>query len=160
MKTSLKMLAAAAAIAIAPVSASALTFGSDLAAGDTYNVTDGSQGLVAVAVNPEAAGNFSINVTNNAASTWTFSFGEIYLNNSFPGGSFSFEPGGVTATGPFSVALAAGQTYTLTVFYDALSAGDVLGARLNAVPLPAGIILLMSALGLTAVMRKRRTLTA
>lgn len=156
----MKTTVAAAAIALLPGIASALSFaGSVMVPGGTYNVTDPQGQLAAVAIADEAAGSFSFDVTNNTSSTWTFTFGDTYINNSLPGGTFSM--GSVVgATGPFSVALAAGETQTLTVFYDDVERGDVLGARFSAVPLPAGVLLMLSALGGLAFMGRRRSAAA
>lgn len=157
MFKSAKNIALAAALAAAPLSASALSFYGDVAPGDTYNFTDGQQSLVAVAVNDEAAGSFSFDVTNNTASTWTFLFGIPFLNNNLTNGSFSFGPDITNETGSFTQAVAAGDTVTLTVFYDDLFGGDNnLGAVFSAVPLPAGLVLLLSALGIAGVMRSSR----
>lgn len=157
---SLKTMALVSAIALAaPMSASALGFYGDVGAGDTYNFSDGQQTIVAQALRAEAAGSFSFDITNDQASVWTYNFGVPFLNNSLPNGLFitaSTSTGPVTSTGPFSLALNSGETSTITVNYSALSRGDVLGARFSAVPLPAGIVLLLSALGLTALLRGRK----
>ncbi|MDA7422761.1 VPLPA-CTERM sorting domain-containing protein [Tritonibacter multivorans] len=151
----MKTTVAAAALALLPGIASALSFAGTVAPGSTYNVTDPQGQLVAVGIADEVGGSFSFDVTNNGASTWNFTFGDTFLNNSLPGATFSM--GSVVgATGPFSVALAAGETQTLTVFYDDVVRGDVLGARFSAVPLPAGVLLMLSALGGLAVMGRRR----
>ena len=160
MIKTLKYCSFAAALAFAPISASALGFFGDIGAGDTYNFSSGEQTMVAQAINPEAAGSFSFDVMNDRASTWTFNFGVPYLNNALPGGNFTFGPNinGASvnnATGVFSLALAAGETVTMTIFHDALVKGNRLGARFSAVPLPAGLVLLLSALGMTALVRRR-----
>lgn len=160
MFKTVKHFALAATLALAPLSASALSFGGDIAEGDTYTFTSGEQTVVAVAIGDTPAGSFSFDVMNDAATTWTFNFGSPFLNNSLPGGNFNFGPEIQGATGPFSLALAAGETVTLTVFYDELVRGDVLGARFSAVPLPAGLVLLLSALGMAAVVRRRGSAVA
>lgn len=158
-----KSLSLAAALVLSPFAASALSFGGDVQGGDTYSFTDGQKSFVAVAIGDEAAGSFSFDVTNNAATTWTYTFGVPFLNNSLPGGLFFFGPNAngqsiVGENGIFSLALAAGETLTLTVAHDALVRGDTLGARMSAVPLPAGLVLLLSALGMTAVAHRRKTM--
>jgi len=158
----LKTLALVAAMALsAPISASALSFYGDIGNGGTYSFSSGEQNLIAQAIAAEGAGSFTFNVTNDMASTGTFKFGVPFLNNSLPGGTFSFGPtlGGASASGlssAFDLALLAGETATITVMYNGLSKGDVLGARFSAVPLPAGIVLLLSALGMTALVRGRK----
>lgn len=156
----LKTMALLSVMAVAaPLSASALGFYGDVGAGDTYNFSDGQQTIVAQALGPEAAGSFSFDITNDQGSVWTYNFGEPFINNALPDGLFmtaSTPTGTVTSTGPFSLALNPGETSTITVSYSALSRGDVLGARFSAVPLPAGIVLLLSALGMAALLRGRK----
>jgi len=157
----LKSLAMASALMLAPLSASALSFYGDIAPGDTYLFTNSEENHLNVqSINGDDAGSFSFFVTNDAATTWTYTFGVPFINNSLTGGTFSIGPNSfgdavVGATGIVTLALAAGETLTFTVEHDALAAGDVLGVRMSAVPLPAGIVLLLSALGATGLMRRR-----
>lgn len=157
----LAKVAAVAAMSCLPLSASALSyFSGGVEPGETYSFSDGSSRVVASAIADEAAGSFSFDVTNDQSSTWVLNFGQQYFNNSLPGGTISFGSSIAGATAPFSVALAAGQTETLTVFYSDLVRGDVFGARFSAVPLPAGALLLLSALGLAGVARGRKSTKA
>lgn len=157
---SLKTMALVSAMALAaPMSASALGFYGDVRAGDTYNFSDGQQSLIAQAIGAEAAGAFSFDILNDQASRWTFNFGVPFLSNGIDGifiTSSSDLHDSAFFTGPFSLALNTTETSTITVLYNDLVRGDVLGAKFSAVPLPAGIVLLLSALGLTALLRGRK----
>jgi hypothetical protein len=154
MLTKLKYALAAAALATAPMSANALSFYSDIAAGGTYEVGTGFKKITAVANGPEGSNSFTVELANNLASTHTVGFGTQYFSSTLPG--LSISDGVNTYTGAFSVALAAGATQTITVSYAALSGGENLGVVMSSVPLPAGGALLLSALGLGFVARRRK----
>lgn len=174
----IKMLCVSAALSLAPLTASAVTFDADntIAPGDTgIDILSGPYFFDATFRNDDAAGSFSFGFTNTSASDVTVGtvIGTVLQSTGrFLGGltvswangtSATFSEG---ATGFFRIisVLAAGSSDTLTLNY-----GDPVGGprdRANvdftvaAVPLPAGGLLLLTALGGAAALRRRKKATA
>lgn len=149
MIKALKYGAAAAAAALAPVSASALTFFGSLTDGDTFALSSGSGTIGASTFGAEGPASFTLTILNDVGSNVRLAFDALI--NTFTGGSITLD--GVTVANNFVADIAFGTSADLVVSYGVLNPGETFSATLAAVPLPAAAAMLLTALGGLALTR-------
>lgn len=167
----------ATALLMTPVAASAVTLdpANTMADGGTYDILAGPYFFDATFVADDVAGMFEFQFTNTSATTQTVgvTWGTVLQGTleflggvaaSWLNGQSATVAQGVTGTFQISTVLAAGQTDTLRVVYGDPKAIfengkgniDMAVAAVAPVPLPAGGLLLLGALGGMAALRRRK----
>lgn len=152
MIKSLKYAAAAAVAALAPVSASALTFSGTLSDGDTFAFSDGTGSLGAIAFTSEGPGSITLNILNDVGANLRLAFDTLF--NSLTGATFTLDGNAVSPD--FGASIASGTTSELVISYGSLAPGANISSTLAAVPVPAAAALMLTALGGLALARLRK----
>lgn len=172
MRKSLALTAAAALVAALPLSAGAVTFAGNLVDNDLtpgsgadniYDVLVGSYSATAQFDIADSAGEWEFGFVNNSGSAVTVkSITTVsQLAGSFLGGATSFVTGTSSHTTPQGNSEAHSRSFTInpgdTVFLKFAygdpgsigpsGAGPALTVQVNAVPLPASVLMLLGALG-------------
>jgi hypothetical protein len=176
----LKFLAVAAAVAMAPLGASAATLNpiNDIVSGGTYDIDLGPYAFGVFMTSSDNVLSYTFNFTNTSAVSQTFGAVVATVLQStaqFVGGMTAAWTNGdsimiAQGTGPanhpsrtqgFSIftQLSAGETDTLTLtFGDTTGRGNAgLQMTVASVPVPAGGLLLIGALGGIAALRRRKS---
>lgn len=149
----LKSATAALVAAVAPVSASALTFSgppADLVDGDTFAFSEGTGSLGAIAFSPEGPGSITLNILNDVGSNLRLAF-EL-VGNTLNGVAFTLDGNAVT---PDFGAKITGLS-ELVISYTGADAFDTIAFNVSAVPVPAAAALMLTALGGLALTRFRK----
>ena len=167
-------VAAAVSVALLPAAASAVTVDSSSTifdSGPSLDILGGPYFFGATFTNVDGAGMFTFDFFNSSATQTTVgvTIGTVLQSTAaftggltaawLAGGSVTI-PEGVTDSFQISTLLGAGATDTLKINYGAVVGGSAGRADLDltvaAVPLPAGGLLLLGALGGLAALRRRK----
>ncbi len=160
----IKTLAAAALVAIAPAAASAFSVNSssNIAAGGSYEIGDGPYYWDAAFNGNDGSGSVSFTFSNTTGSDTHFQIADGSVGQSFAGsfaggvtaswgsGATAFVPGATTSVGGgWSIAtlIAEGASDVLTISWVGAQGFKAdIDFTVSAVPLPAGVLLLGTAL--------------
>lgn len=157
MINKLKSAAAAAIAAVAPVSASALTFSGGsgtLVDGDTFLFSNSPADVGAIAFAPEGAGSITINIFNDVGSNLRLAFDLV--GNTLHDSVFTLDGTVFNPVVGAEVASVVSGLSTLVITYTGADAFDSIAFELAAVPLPAAAAMMLTALGGLALTRLRK----
>lgn len=151
MIKTLKKIGAVAAATLAPMSASALT-ATGATNGDVVKFSDMTQNVGLFFTSAPESGSFSLTLFNDIAASMRLGFSTLFDS----GESISVSVNGtVMPSGDFSAAVGFGSTVELVVNYIATTSGSF-GFSLAAVPVPAAAVMLLTAIGGLALVRRRK----